>query len=68
MTILAANQLTVGQQLPELKGDFLTGRQAILPGASSGRAALLLLGFGYDSRLAVEAWTKRFRDGFGTEP
>ena len=68
MTIPGAHRLTVGQPLPELKGKFLTGRKAVLPGASSGRAALLLLGFSYDSRFAVEAWTKRFRDDFGTNP
>jgi hypothetical protein len=60
--------LTVGERLPELKGEYLTGRIAVLPGASSGRAALLLLGFSYDSRLAVEAWAKRFRAGFDQNP
>jgi hypothetical protein len=57
--------LTVGEILPELKGEYLTGRAAVLPAASSGRVALLLLGFSYDSRLAVEAWAKRFRASFG---
>ncbi len=60
--------LAVGDVLPALKGEYLTGRTAVLPGAASGRVALLLLGFSYDSRLAVEAWTKRFRARFGKEP
>ncbi len=60
--------LAAGDVLPVLKGEFLTGRTAILPGAASGRVALLLLGFSYDSRLAVEAWAKRFRARFGKEP
>ena len=38
------------------------------PQAASGRVALLMLGFTYDSRFQVEAWAKRFRQDFGTEP
>jgi hypothetical protein len=51
-----------------LQGEFLTGRTAVLPQAASGRVALLILGFTYDSRFSVEAWAKRFRQDFGTEP
>jgi hypothetical protein len=46
----------------------LTGRTADLPQAASGRVALLLLGFTYDSRFAVEAWGKRFREQFEADP
>ena len=48
-----------------LKGEFLTGRPAVLPDVASGRVALLALGFTYDSRFAVEAWVGRFRKDFG---
>lgn len=51
----AAPDLKVGETLPELKGEFLTGRAAVLPTAASGRVALLLIGFSYDSRFQVEA-------------
>ena len=61
-------ELAVGDQLPPLKGDFLSGRTAVLPQAASGRVALLMLGFTYDSRFQVEAWAKRFREDFGTKP
>jgi hypothetical protein len=70
-TVFAAtspSEIRVGDPLPELKGQFLSGRTAVLPQAASGRAALLMLGFTYDSRLPVEAWTKRFRADFGNEP
>ena len=60
--------LATGDLLPALTGEYLTGRAAVLPGAASGRVAFLLLGFSYDSRLAVEAWAKRFRARFGKEP
>jgi ATP10 protein len=60
--------LTTGKQLPQLKGEFLTGRQAQLPDAASGRIALLALGFTYDSRFPVEAWIGRFRKDFGNDP
>ena len=61
-------ELTIGQPLPELKGEFLSGKTAILPQASQGRVALLLLGFSYDSRIQVEDWAKRFRKDFEQDP
>jgi len=71
LNALAATSLTeiaVGDQMPPLRGEFLTGRTAVLPQAASGRVALLMLGFTYDSRFSVEAWAKRFRKDFGSEP
>ena len=41
-----------------------TGRAAVLPQAAEGRVALVLLGFTYKSRFAVEAWAGRFRSQF----
>ena len=61
-------EMTVGDQLPPLRGRFLSGRPAVLPQAASGRVALLMLGFTYDSRFQVEAWGKRFRQDFGSKP
>jgi hypothetical protein len=55
-------------RLPSLRGEFLTGRQAILPDAAFGRVALLAIGFTSDSRFAVEAWVKQFRGDFGQNP
>jgi hypothetical protein len=60
--------LSPGEPMPVLKGEFLTGRPAVLPDAASGRVALLALGFTYDSRFAVEAWVGRFRKDFGDKP
>ena len=71
LNALAATPVTeiaVGDQLPPIRGEFLTGRIAVLPQVASGRAALLMLGFTYDSRFSVEAWAKRFRKDFGSEP
>ena len=62
-----AAELAVGDPLPPLKGEFLSGRTAVLPQAASGRVALLMLGFTYDSRFQVEVWAKRFRQDFGTK-
>jgi hypothetical protein len=61
----AASELAVGGSLPELRGEYLSGRKAVLPRDASGHVALVLFGFTYQSRFAVEAWTKRFRDEFG---
>jgi hypothetical protein len=60
--------LQPGESLPPLIGEFLTGRQAQLPDAASGRIALLALGFTYDSRFPVETWVGRFRKDFGGNP
>lgn len=64
----AAIELTAGEKMPELRGEYLSGRKAILPKDASGRVALLLFGFTYQSRFAVEAWTKRFRGDFEKNP
>ena len=60
-------ELALGERLPRLRGEFLTGRTATLPEDCSGRITLLLLGFTYDSRFAVEAWAKRFREEFDAD-
>ncbi len=62
------SRLAVGDALPPLQGEYLTGRAALLPQAASGKVALLLLGFTYDSRFEVEAWTKDFRHEFEKNP
>jgi len=71
MTVSAAApvpELAVGNQLPVLQGEYLSGQRANLPQDSSGRVALLMLGFTYESRFAVESWAKRFRQDFGNQP
>jgi hypothetical protein len=64
----AEPELRPGQRLPDLRGEYLTGRQASLPDDAHGRVALLALGFTYDARFSVEAWVKRFRTDFGAAP
>ncbi len=71
MTLAGATpvaEIAVGDPLPALRGEYLTGRSAVLPRDAAGRVALLMLGFTYDSRFQVEAWAKRFRQDFGMEP
>jgi hypothetical protein len=58
------SRLAVGDLLPRLEGEFLTGRDAVLPDASRGKVALVAFGFSYDSRFPVEAWMKRFREAY----
>jgi hypothetical protein len=62
--VTRVREVAVGDLLPQLRGKRLTGQTAILPQAASGRVALLILGFTYESRFSVEAWTKRFRQEF----
>jgi hypothetical protein len=54
----AQEPLRVGDRFPALKGQFLTGRAAVLPQASSGQIALVAIGFTYKSRFPVEAWAE----------
>src|SRR4051794_16288764 len=61
-------EINIGERLPELRGEFLTGRKVVLPQAAEGRVALLLLGFTYKSRFAVEGWANRFRTQFQSDP
>jgi hypothetical protein len=63
----AAAQIADGERLPELWGEFLSGRPAVLPQAAGGRVALLLLGFTYESRFPVEAWAAKFREQFRSD-
>ena len=66
--MIRISEVAVGDRLPELRGEFLNGRTAVLPHGCAGRFALLLLGFTYDSRFAVEAWANAFREQFKAYP
>ena len=57
----AQQPLRVGDRFPALKGQFLTGRDAVLPQAASGQVALVAMGFTYKSRFPVEAWADWYR-------
>jgi hypothetical protein len=61
-------RLAVGIRLPDLAGEFLTGRKVVLPSAATGKVVLIALGFSYNSRFQVEAWTARFRTACGSLP
>jgi hypothetical protein len=63
----SAPALVPGDLMPPLRGEFLSGRKAVLPDAARGRVALVALGFSYDSRFAVDAWITRFRQDFGAD-
>jgi hypothetical protein len=62
----AQDSLRVGDRLPVLKGQFLSGRDAELPQASSGKIALVAMGFTYKSRFPVEAWVSWYRATIGS--
>ena len=59
-------RMRVGDRFPPLEGQFLAGRDAALPQASSGKVALVAMGFTYASRVPVEAWGGWFRSTVGT--
>jgi hypothetical protein len=51
-----ASPLLHGDALPPLVGRDLAGRRVALPAAAAGHPTLLLLGFSYASRHAVDAF------------
>lgn len=59
--------LAEGDVLPALEGTFLSGRAANLPAEARGRVAVLLLGFRYASRAAVEPWGEALRARFARD-
>jgi hypothetical protein len=61
-------RLVVGERLPILKGDLLSGKPGVLPDIAAGRTTLVTLGFTYQSRFQVEAWAGKFRARFGARP
>jgi len=64
----AAGLLSIGDPLPSLNGKDLSGTSIELPAAAKGDVTLLIVGFSYDSRFAVEEWAKRFRQEFERLP
>ena len=56
-----AGALAIGDPFPRLEAEFLTGRKAVLPDAAAGKSALVMMGFTYDSRFAVEKWAEHLR-------
>ena len=61
-----AAPLAIGDLFPRLEAEFLTGRKAVLPDAAAGKVALVMMGFTYDSRFAVEKWAEHVNREFGT--
>ena len=59
-----AAPLAVGDMFPRLEAECLTGRKAVLPDAAAGKWALVMMGFTYDSRFAVEKWAEQFSSEF----
>ncbi len=60
--------LRVGDPMPTVSGEFLTGRSASLPAAAAGKVTLVMLGFTYDSRFPVERWGEWFGKSVATRP
>jgi hypothetical protein len=67
MSVVPSDEVAVARPFPALRAEFLNGRTAVLPEAGAGKLSLLLLGFSYDPRWAVEAWAEHFRHEFGSD-
>lgn len=54
----------LGQRLPTLEGQALSGRHVRLPDDAAGKVALVAMGFAYSARWAVEDWVDAFNNRF----
>lgn len=61
----SAAPLPPGAMLPPVRGELLTGRDAVLPELTRGRVALVAFGFTRASSTDVEAWAGRFKAAYG---
>ena len=59
--------LAVGTRLPRLTGSDLAGQEVRLPEMATGRVAVLMFGFSYGSRTAVEAWGHHVQATWGND-
>jgi hypothetical protein len=62
----AVARLAIGDRMPALRGDLLSGVSAVLPDLAAGQTTLIVLGFTYDSRFQVEEWAASFRSRYGS--
>lgn len=60
--------LAIGAALPPLKGTDLAGREVVLPAAAHGRVGILMFGFSYGSRTAVESWAHHVQGRWAADP
>ncbi len=56
------------QGLPKIEGDNLAGNHVTLPGAASGKVAVLILGFSKASKAPSSAWAQRIETDFAGIP
>ncbi len=63
-----AHLMTIGDTLPALRGEYLSGRKAQLPEDARGTAAVILMGFTYASRKPVEAWAEHLKPALAGMP
>lgn len=73
LAILAAvvallTSAAAAQQFPRLQEESLAGQQVVLPDATAGKVAVLVLGFSHASSTPTGAWAKRATDEFGKNP
>jgi hypothetical protein len=65
--LAAPAPLKPGDPMPPLRAELLSGHKIALPDSVKGFVAVLFMGFTYESRHDVEAWTRRFHRDFGAD-
>jgi hypothetical protein len=69
VTFLAALSFAVamplrGEQMPQITGESLSGKQVSLPSASAGSVAIICIGFSHASQSQLKPWTERAMNEF----
>jgi len=66
LAIVSLASAQIGQVMPTIEGETISGRKVILPDASRGKIAVLIFGFTKSSKEPSGAWADRVQAEFGS--
>src|SRR5262245_21384883 len=64
--VASAQSLEIGSQLPQLRGETLTGAPLALPDAAKGKIAFLAITFSEKAGKSARPWSERFEKDHGS--
>jgi len=62
------NSLQIGERLPCMRGELMTGEPGTLPDLASDHCTLLVMGFATDAKDFAQEWARRFRVTWSDNP
>lgn len=64
LTLCSLAFAAYAETLPQIEGENLSGKKVVLPEASAGHAAILVIGFSHASQNQTKAWADRLDHRF----